>query len=161
LKHGFKARCCGIEIEVPLKYYRDDYAWGFYLSSMPGRWRQQYFHAALSMITLAPSRRVESSDDESKTEQAKQKLISFWEDRGCKHRADRAIEVTSKRLECYEFTCVNLAGFDHQNILGPSSQVWCSGNGLFASFFGGDKLRDDFYSIMKTAKPISEQVATP
>jgi len=156
LKHGFTARCCGMEIRVPLKYWRDDDAWGFYLSNMPGRWRQRYLHASLSMISLAPAHHAVSIYDEHQVEQAKQRLISFWEDKGCKHAADRTIEVAGRRLECSEFSCPSLAGSDHQNILGPSSQVVCSGDGLFASFFGGDKLRDDFYSIMKTAKPIAE-----
>ena len=88
LKHGFTARCCGMEIRVPLKYWRDDDAWGFYLSNMPGRWRQRYLHASLSMISLAPAHHAVSIYDEHQVEQAKQRLISFWEDKGCKHAAD-------------------------------------------------------------------------
>jgi len=157
LQHGFKTGCCGIEVEVPLKYRRDYYSlWGIYLSNMPGRWRKTYLNAADSMVSIMPSRRPPGPDDDLQVEKAKQRFISFGEDRGCKHTADRIIELATRRMECYEFSCVSLFGFNHQNFPGPRSPVWCFGNGWAATFDGSERLRGEFYSMMKTAKLVSQ-----
>ena len=154
LKNGFKARCCGIEIKIPLKYTGDDGP-GISLTNLPGRFRRTYFHSSFSMVSVNSIHRVKGSDDEHQVELGKGKMLAMKERGGFKLVNTNTLNVAGRHLQCYEFNKENPLGPNYHELIGSVYDIWCFGEGLGISFFGDRTLRDEFYSMIKTAKATS------
>lgn len=154
LRHGFTTSCCGLQIEVPLKYRPDDNGqWGLSLSNMPGRFRRTHFGSAFSMISITPVRQTETWD-QSEFEKGMSRIVSFKGEHGCSETGTLTIPAAATGFQCYEFECSSIIGIAHQNLFGRSEAL-CYGDRLRASFFGADKKeRADFYAILKTVRRV-------
>jgi hypothetical protein len=152
VKHGSKVRCCGIEMDVPLKYSQDDVGWGISLANMPGHFRSFYFHSPFSLISVNPRQHAQRSYTESEKQEGMDRLIALQERYGFKFVTSSAIEVAGTHLQCYEFSCPSPLGPKYDQILGPQLKVTCLGDEFNVSFLGGSALRDEFYSMVKTAR---------
>jgi hypothetical protein len=156
LKHGFKTSCCGLQIEVPLKYRPDEGGqWGIFLSDMPGRFRSMYFGASLSMISIIPTRRTETLE-QGQVEKDIWRHVSFQKDQGCTQGGVNTIQTAGTHVQCYDFECPSILGFEHRNLF-ARAEAECFGDGFRASFVGGSKeQRAEFYGVLKTLKRVQE-----
>lgn len=156
LRHGFKTSCCGMQISVPLTYRpNEDGEWGIFLSDMPGRFRSMYFGSALSMISIVPTRGSETLQ-QGQLEKGMRQTVSILKPQGCTQGGVNTIQAAGTQVQCYDFECPSVLGFDHRNLF-ARSEAECFGDGIRASFAGGNKeQRTEFYAILKTLKRVQK-----
>lgn len=144
LRHGFKARCCGIEVRVPLMYsvevYPSEYPRSVTLVNTPGYFRWRWFHSPHGIISLSETMGHYNSEQ---LRQGRDLIVTLWGRSGYRLVRTRQIRVAGQPLECSELFK------EHLDIFGPEYQVWCLGDGPRVSFEGSPALLDHFYSIVK------------
>ena len=144
LGHGFSERCCGVDITVPLMYFggKEDNE-SLSLITTPGYLRSLVLHSPHAMIRIAKN----STDlDEEHIRLSTDRVIRMWGHSGYRLRGTRTIQVAGSPLTCSELYLERLGA------VGPGDQVLCIGRGRYAYFSGSPGLRDEFYSIVRTAK---------
>jgi hypothetical protein len=147
LRHGSSERCCGAEVRVPLMYFGvEGDKESIFLISAPGYFRSRLFHSPSAMLGISQN---STALDEEHLQQSSERLINAWGKRGYQLLGTRTIQIAGSSLKCWEFH------LEHLDAFGPNDQVFCMGHDKFAHFSGSPVLRDEFYSIVRTARTVS------
>lgn len=150
LTHGFRARCCGVEVRVPLGYSGEESPNSLDLMNLPGyfRWRLARSPGAMVLLSESPS----GPRDEAQVQRAKERYVAACRRQGYVLVRTHTTQVAGKPLECWELYT------DHFDVVGPQYEVMCigRGNNLNALFNGSPTLLTEFYSILETAKPVAQ-----
>lgn len=150
LRHGFKDRCCGVEVRVPLKYTGGDgLPWSLALNTSPGYLRSRLWHAPHGMILIMRNPRPFDAEQVRKS--------ADWLSRRYRLIGTKTIHVAGISLNCSEFDVGNLGAF------GPEDQVMCHsvGQTTSAAFYGSPALLSEFYAILEGATPTVDPIQIP
>ncbi len=143
LRHGFKAQCCGVQFDVPLRYSVLEEPRSLSLFGGVGYARSKLFHSPISTISVD----AQGGDyDQSHTNEGRERLIAAYERDGNKLVGSKTIQVAGKPFDCSELHSA------HSDVFGPQNTVFCSGKGTLILFSGSPALLNEFYSILQGAK---------
>jgi hypothetical protein len=143
LRHGFKAQCCGVQFDVPLRYSVLEEPRSLSLFGGVGHVRFKLFHSPISTISVDAQ---DDDYDQSHTNEGRKRLIAAYERAGNRLVGSKTIQVAGKPFECSELY------IDHSDVFGPQNTVFCSGKGTLILFSGSPALLNEFYSILQGAK---------
>jgi hypothetical protein len=151
VRHGFRVRCCGFEVRVPMRYLGNEDHFTVSLFSTPGYVRAKFFHSPYAMMLLSEFPRVHTGQDNENLETGVARVTAMYESSGYKLVQKRPATIADKQLECWEFYTEH---FDH---FGPQFEVMCYGHGndMAASFTGSPSMLNEFYSTLESARPAS------
>ena len=151
LRHGFKARCCGVEVRVPLMYsavvYPPEYPRSVTLVNTPGYFRWRFLRSPHAVISLSEATNHYNPEQ---LRHGRELIVATWGRNGYRRVKTRQIHVVGQTLECTELLR------EHLGVFGPDYQVWCMGEGPSVSFAGSPALLDDFYSIVEGARSTAQ-----
>jgi hypothetical protein len=145
VRHGFKARCCGIEIHVPLRYFASEDRDSIMLFSTPGYVRSRLSQPRYAILSLSKSLTAHSEQD---VETGMARAAASFAKSGYRLVQRRTVAVAENPLQCWELYT------DHSEPLGANFEVFCVGRGneLAANFTGSPSMLGEFYSTLESAQ---------
>jgi len=151
LRHGFKERCCGVEVHVPMLYMGGENHFSVSLFNTPSYVRARLFHSPHAIMLLFESPRVHTDQDDKNSEIGMARATAMYERSGYRLVQKKIARVADKQLECWEYYTEH---FEH---FGPQFEVMCHGRGndLAATFTGSPSTLGEFYSTLELAQSVS------
>lgn len=148
VRHGFKARCCGVEIHVPLPYLASGDLNSIMLLDTPGYARSKLTRPHYAIFSLSKSLVVHSNQD---VEAGMARAVATFAKSGYRLTQRRTVTVAGNPLQCWELYT------EHFELMGPQFEVLCvgEGNDLSANFAASPSMLAELYFTLESARPAS------
>ncbi len=153
VRHGFKVRCCGLEVPVPTRYLGGEDYYSVSLFNNPGYVRSKFFQSPYGMMQLSELPSIQTHQDDKNLEIGMARATAMYESSGYKLVHKRTTRIADNQMECWEFYT------EHFDRLGPQFKVMCHGraNDLAADFTGSPSMLKEFYSTLESTRPASRE----